>query len=86
MSQPGDGNIRSLVLRAWLEPGIPPQLRVRLVEITQGRAERPVLVTASVDDACRAVRNWLEALREEAGDAGDGTVTLGGLDSATVRG
>jgi hypothetical protein len=73
---PGGGTIRSLVLRAWLEPGVPPQLRARLVEIAPGRAERPVLVTTSADEACRAVRDWLETLRAQgANDVGDGTVT-----------
>jgi hypothetical protein len=76
---PGGGNIRSLVLRAWLEPGVSPQLRARLVEIIPGRAERPVLATTSVDDACRAVRDWLETLRaQDACDVGDGTVTRDG--------
>jgi hypothetical protein len=73
---PGSGDIRSLVLRAWLEPGIPPHLRARVVEITPGRSERPVIVTTSVDEACRAVRSWLETL-QDAGttENGDGTVT-----------
>lgn len=75
----GGGNIRSLVLRAWLEPGVPPQLRARLVEIVPGRAERPVLTTTSVDDACRTVRDWLETLQaQDANDVGDGTVTQEG--------
>ena len=63
---PGSGDMRSLVLRAWLEPGLPPHLRVRVVEITPGRGERPVIVTTSVDEACRAVRNWLETLQARA--------------------
>jgi hypothetical protein len=70
------GSMRSLVLRAWLEPGIPPRLRARVVEISPGQGERPVIVTTSVDEACRAVRGWLETL-QDAGttDNGDGTVT-----------
>jgi hypothetical protein len=46
------------------------------VEITPGRSERPVIVTTSVDEACRAVRSWLETL-QDAGttENGDGTVT-----------
>jgi hypothetical protein len=64
--------MRSLVLRAWLEPGSPPHIRARLVEIALGRSERPVLVTTSIDEVCRAVRSWLEAL--QALDA-DETVT-----------
>jgi hypothetical protein len=73
---PGSGNVRSLVLRAWVEPGASPGLRARVVEIAAGRGELPVLVTTSVDEACHAVRNWLKAL--ETGDingSGDGTVT-----------
>lgn len=60
---PVNGNVRSLVLRAWLEPHVSRPLRIRIVEIDPGLSERPVVVTASVDDACRAVRRWLEALQ-----------------------
>jgi hypothetical protein len=60
---PGSGDMKSLVLRAWLEPGVPPHLRARVVEIAPGRGERPIAVTTSVDEACRAVRNWLETLQ-----------------------
>jgi hypothetical protein len=60
---PVNGNVRSLVLRAWLEPHVSRRLRIRIVEIDPGLSERPVVVTASVDDACRAVRRWLEALQ-----------------------
>lgn len=63
------------MLRAWLEPGV-PHLRARLVEIAPSRVERPVVVTTSIDEACRAVRNWLETLEAAgAGEDGDGTVT-----------
>jgi hypothetical protein len=73
---PGSGNMRSLVLRAWLQPGVLPQLRVRVVEITPGPGEQPIIVTTSVEDACRAVRNWLVALQlPEANGNGDGAVT-----------
>jgi hypothetical protein len=75
----GSGDVRSLVLRAWLEPGVPPHVRARVVEITPGRGERPVVVTTSVDEACCAVRNWLEALEARGtNDNGDGTVTQRG--------
>jgi hypothetical protein len=57
--------MKSLVLRAWLEPGVPPHLRVRVVEIAPGRGERPIAVTTSVDEACRAVRNWLDTLQAQ---------------------
>ena len=70
--------MRSLVVRAWVEPGASPALRARVVEIAAGRGERPVLVTTSVDDACHAVRIWLEALlakgTSDNGDS-DGVVT-----------
>jgi hypothetical protein len=73
---PGSGNVRSLVIRAWVEPGASPGLRARVVEIAAGRGERPVLVTTSVEEACHAVRNWLKALEAGAvNDGGDGTVT-----------
>jgi hypothetical protein len=69
-------DVRSLMLRAWLEPGVLPHLRVRLVEIGPGHGERPMLVTTSVDETCRAVRNWLEALQAPGSTGnGDGTVT-----------
>lgn len=72
---PGSGKVRSLVVRAWLEPEV-PHLRARVVEIAPGRIERPVVVTTSVDEACRAVRSWLETLQaEDIGENGDGTVT-----------
>jgi hypothetical protein len=72
------GEVRSLVLRAWRESGV-PHLRVRVVEIATGRAERTVVVTPSVDEACRAVRHWLEMLEAaDAGEDGDGTVTREG--------
>jgi hypothetical protein len=74
------GNVRSLVLRAWLEPEA-PHLRVRIVEIPPDRAERPVAVTTSADEACRAVRRWLEALDARGSNGnGDGVVTRKGLD------
>jgi hypothetical protein len=67
------GEVRSLVVRAWVEPGASPVLRARVVEIAAGRAERPVLVTTSVDEACHAVRIWLETLQAKgANDNGDG--------------
>ena len=73
------GNVRSLMLRAWLEPGDPPELRVRVVEIGPGRGEWPMVVTASVDEACRGVQNWLEALQARgSNENGDGTVTQRG--------
>jgi hypothetical protein len=70
------GDVRSLILRAWLEPGVVPHLRARLVEIGPGPGERPVVVTTSIDEACRVVRNWLESLQAAGSTVnGDGTVT-----------
>jgi hypothetical protein len=67
--------MRSLMLRAWLEPGWPPHIRARIVEIAVGR-ERPVLATTSIDEVCRAVRSWLEALQApDADDSGDAAET-----------
>jgi hypothetical protein len=67
------------VLRAWLEPGPPPHLRTRIVEIALGRGDRTVLATTSIDEACAAVRNWLEALQSAPADEnGDGAETRGG--------
>jgi len=74
----GGGDVRSLVLRAWLEPAV-PHLRARIVEIGPGPGERPWVVTTSVDEACRAVRNWLETLQVQGtNNNGDGTVTRQG--------
>jgi hypothetical protein len=71
--------MRSLVLRAWLEPGVPPRLRARVVEIAPGRGERSVVATGSVDEACGVVRSWLEALQTPGtSENGDGAVTRGG--------
>jgi hypothetical protein len=78
------GTMRSLVLRAWLEPG-DPHLRVRIVEIPPDRGERPVAVTTSADEACNAVRRWLEALAARGSNGnGDGVVTPEELDRINI--
>ena len=80
---PGDpgqlsSEIRALVVRAWLEQTGTPRIRVRIAELIPGREPEPVLVTVSVEEACQAVRGWLEALpRRGAGGTGDGGVTHG---------
>jgi hypothetical protein len=75
----GSGDMRSLVVRTWFEPGAPPHLRARVVEIAAGHGERPVIVTTSVDEVCRAVRNWLEKSGPRgSSENGDGAVTRGG--------
>jgi hypothetical protein len=71
--------MRSLMLRSWLEPGPPPRLITRIVEIALGRHDRPVLATTSIDEACAAVRDWLEAQQSAAADEnGDGAGMGGG--------
>lgn len=60
---PAYGSVRSLILRAWFEPGAVPRLRVRITEIDPSLIERPSITTASVGQVCRAVRSWLGALR-----------------------
>lgn len=73
VAAPRSGEMRSLVLRAWLEPGPPPHLRTRIVEIALGRGDLPLLATTSIDEACAAVRDWLEALQPApAAENGDG--------------
>ena len=75
---PLGGAMTSLVLRAWLEPGV-LHLRVRVVEILPGRSGRPIAATTSIDEACRAVRNWLETLQARGSSGnGDGAVTREG--------
>jgi len=59
----------TLVIRAWLEPGAKPRLRIRLVTVIPGQAERQVLTTTSADEACEAVRNWLTSLEREGGSS-----------------
>jgi hypothetical protein len=65
---PRSGQMRSLMLRSWLEPGPPPRLITRIVEIALGRRDRPVLATTSIDEACAAVRDWLEAQQSAPAD------------------
>jgi hypothetical protein len=76
---PRSGEMRSLVLRAWLEPGPPPHLRTRIVEIALGRSDRPVLATTSIEEACAAVRNWLETLQSAPADENGGGAQLRGI-------
>jgi hypothetical protein len=74
------GGMRVLVLRAWVEPpapGLPPRLRARLLELRPGRDPRSLLTTTSVEEACQAVRGWLESL--------GGAANSGGGDAAVTR-
>ena len=59
-----------MILRAWVEPHHRLSLRVRIVQMSMGEAGQPVTsAAATVEDACSAVRNWLEQLlaREKTG-------------------
>jgi hypothetical protein len=50
-----------MILRAWVEPGHSHPLRVRIMRTGAGEATPPAAsMAATVDDACRAVRSWLE--------------------------
>lgn len=52
-----------LVLRAWIEAGEEPNLRVRIIRLVQGDAAEPVsLATVTIDGVCLTVRSWLEDL------------------------
>ena len=56
------------VVRAWIEPSDPVQLKVRIVRPTDGRApECTIGVASGVDDAIATLRTWLE--RFAAGEA-----------------
>jgi hypothetical protein len=49
------------------------------VEVIPGREERPIFVASSPDEACRAVRGWLEAFQPASANGnGDGPVTRRG--------
>lgn len=55
------GRSAALVLRVWTTPGEPPQLRARLLEVSDTGGELVTMTAAgSVDDVCAAVRSWLE--------------------------
>jgi hypothetical protein len=49
-----------LILRAWLDPGAEPRLRVRITHTLDiDRHEPTVEAAAMVEDACDVVRAWL---------------------------
>jgi hypothetical protein len=64
-----------LLLRVWVEPGL-PGLRARLVGSTDGEPASIVTVAAAagIDDICTAMRTWLEHLTPPSA-GGDGAVT-----------
>lgn len=57
----------SLVLSAWVETSHPTPLRVRITEVKAREIDARLLVAVNVDQACDAVRGWLEALVVESG-------------------
>jgi hypothetical protein len=48
-----------LILRAWIEERSTEPLRLRITEVVSGQ-ESTVAMTVTVEDACQAVRHWLE--------------------------
>jgi hypothetical protein len=59
-----------MILRAWVEPHHGLSLRVRIVQMSMDDTGPPVTsAAATVEDACSAVRSWLEQLlaRQESG-------------------
>jgi hypothetical protein len=55
------------VVRAWVEPGPPPQLKIRVTtkqDVRQG--EVTVGVSTDVEGACDLLRGWLERLLADA--------------------
>ena len=63
-----------MILRAWVEAGTGPGLRVRITRVSHNRPDQPeITAMASIDDVCTLVRRWLETLLGAAADqAGDG--------------
>ena len=55
-----------VVVRAWVQPAAEQVLRVRVVRLSPGQAERPVLATTSVEEAFIALRDWLLKLERQA--------------------
>jgi hypothetical protein len=65
--EPGPGRSGILVVRAWIEGEGGAGLRARITRSPQVEGEEPlVTTTASVDEACATVRDWLEELRSGA--------------------
>jgi hypothetical protein len=55
------------LVRAWVEHGPPPQLKVRVTTKPDVRHEEITIgVTSDVDGACELVRSWLEGIVEKA--------------------
>lgn len=58
-SQRNEGSV--LILRAWVEPDSPGEVRARLISNTGGE-EVTVGTATGVDDVCELVRGWLRGL------------------------
>jgi hypothetical protein len=53
-----------LIIRAWIEPGIEGEIRVRMTgtrDVTV-RGEELTATASSVEQACKFIRAWLEDL------------------------
>jgi hypothetical protein len=62
MAASHEERIGVLVLRAWLEPGAEPRLRVRITHsLNVGRQEPTVAAAATVEETEDIVRAWLIA-------------------------
>ena len=68
VSESVGAGVNVLILRAWVEPGRPDGLRIRIVQITE-RGESAVATASNIDDACTAIREWLEQLVRSDGPA-----------------
>lgn len=65
MTAAGEQRIGVLVVRAWLEDASEAVLRARITQTLDIAAQdQVVIVTASSEDVCDAVRAWLDAFVE----------------------
>ena len=58
-SQRNEGSV--LVLRAWVEPDSPGEVRARLISNTGGE-DVTVGTATGIDEVCELVRHWLRRL------------------------
>jgi hypothetical protein len=57
----------TMILRAWVEDGRQPRLRVRVIRVSPGQADEPAIsAAATIDGVCALVRIWLEVLLNDA--------------------
>lgn len=57
-----------MILRAWVEAGSQPRLRVRITQVTHDRRSEPATSAAvTIDYVCALVRAWLEGLLDDTG-------------------